>query len=783
MPQNPNKRLHYFDHQFLRADDFTAEQEYHVGRRRLHNRALHTWGIAEGLDLTFDSGSGAVTVQQGTAIDADGNEIVLTEDRRVDLGAHPEGASAYITIEYRETPTDLSKETDIHDNTRWTEDPDVRALADRPPRPSMQLILGRVNRSGRVVSDVDRSDRRAAGAVSGDITTSALTLKHERVDPATWPRLVCSGSFEAALENGSLGLGAGRELLFAGEGRARSQGPFRVFAGPDGAERLTVSADGRVGVGTSTPLSARLEIDTAGGAGSSLRCEHRTSNFVVRPMNAGGSATVIENTAGMLLINPGGGNVGVGAGAAGEKLQVEGGSIFVSGDGAGVIVDAGGKRIGLMKYAGREAGIWRTAKQDFEIGRVNPEVGALPGKPTSFTTDLYVSGAGSVGVGTTDLGDAKLKIASSAADFASFRFARPGGGELEFVSWEQGWNINARAKDRSLHVNRDAEEGSNVLIGRNKRELFVRGKDGFVGVLTNNPSHPLHVEDDLGLRVNRLYLSGGHRSKWSSISYNAYHNTTNNEWVFPDKASSAVTIEMDDVGNNPRFEVYTTKPGATATWEFRFGVYAGKTRVHGDLEVTGGLHVHKHKVGYVVDQFVNNLGETLELGDVVVVGRNQTGLYYGTANNIPIPEVDLTETAHDTRVCGIVCEVFGKLREEEPAAAGPKGRGAKKAADKGARPAGLQAEPLSDEEMAATDLYKVEPGQTGLLVTLGAFAHCKVDADIAPVEVGDLLTTSTTRGHAQKVTDPAAAAGAILGKALGALKKGRGVIPVLVTLH
>ena len=51
------------------------------------------------------------------------------------------------------------------------------------------------------------------------------------------------------------------------------------------------------------------------------------------------------------------------------------------------------------------------------------------------------------------------------------------------------------------------------------------------------------------------------------------------------------------------------------------------------------------------------------------------------------------------------------------------------------------------------------------MVTLGAFAHCKVDADIAPIQVGDLLTTSPTKGHAQKVLDPQKAVGAIIGKA------------------
>ena len=77
---------------------------------------------------------------------------------------------------------------------------------------------------------------------------------------------------------------------------------------------------------------------------------------------------------------------------------------------------------------------------------------------------------------------------------------------------------------------------------------------------------------------------------------------------------------------------------------------------------------------------------------------------------------------------------------------------------------------------------------------LGAEAHepavalcgrvpCKVDADIAPIAPGDLLTTSATPGHAQKADDPAQAAGAIIGKALEARDRGRGEILVLVSMQ
>jgi hypothetical protein len=62
-------------------------------------------------------------------------------------------------------------------------------------------------------------------------------------------------------------------------------------------------------------------------------------------------------------------------------------------------------------------------------------------------------------------------------------------------------------------------------------------------------------------------------------------------------------------------------------------------------------------------------------------------------------------------------------------------------------------------------------------------AFCKVDADFGSVVAGDLLTTSATQGHAMKVIDRSKALGAILGKALGSLKSGRGLVPILVSLR
>lgn len=82
---------------------------------------------------------------------------------------------------------------------------------------------------------------------------------------------------------------------------------------------------------------------------------------------------------------------------------------------------------------------------------------------------------------------------------------------------------------------------------------------------------------------------------------------------------------------------------------------------------------------------------------------------------------------------------------------------------------------------ASTDeIEAVKQGRTP--VALIGTVPCKVDADIAPIHRGDLLTTSPTKGHAQKVLDAAKATGTVLGKAMENLERGRGLIQILVML-
>ena len=68
-------------------------------------------------------------------------------------------------------------------------------------------------------------------------------------------------------------------------------------------------------------------------------------------------------------------------------------------------------------------------------------------------------------------------------------------------------------------------------------------------------------------------------------------------------------------------------------------------------------------------------------------------------------------------------------------------------------------------------------------IALVGKVYCKVDADLSPIEVGDMLTTSSTPGHAMKAENLLLSFGAVIGKALESLPNGKGLLPILVCLQ
>jgi hypothetical protein len=172
--------------------------------------------------------------------------------------------------------------------------------------------------------------------------------------------------------------------------------------------------------------------------------------------------------------------------------------------------------------------------------------------------------------------------------------------------------------------------------------------------------------------------------------------------------------------------------GVNGTSVQGIGVYGEGGRLagyfKGDIEVTGDI---KLSSGDCAEYFDIERGVAADPGTVMVLGEN--------GSLLPSTE------SYDKRVVGVV------------AGAGD------------SRPAIL----LNDRPTS---------GERRPVALLGR-VYCKVDADSARIEVGDMLTTSTILGHAMKATEFSRSFGAVIGKALSSLDQGRQLIPVLINLQ
>jgi hypothetical protein len=157
---NQIERLRYYDGEYLRSYDFTAEQAYHIEMRRRLNRHLHLHGIVYGLWLVQDAeslppnGPLFFSISSGMAIDRMGREIYLS----VPYPLSPEnvlnrpgiiGSKSYeVWLCYRETQTGLPAAgyrdcNERNQYTRWDEGFEVI------------LVLGDPNTPGQTRPDCD----------------------------------------------------------------------------------------------------------------------------------------------------------------------------------------------------------------------------------------------------------------------------------------------------------------------------------------------------------------------------------------------------------------------------------------------------------------------------------------------------------------------------------------------------------------------------------------------------------------------------------------------------
>jgi len=256
---------------------------------------------------------------------------------------------------------------------------------------------------------------------------------------------------------------------------------------------------------------------------------------------------------------------------------------------------------------------------------------------------------------------------------------------------------------------------------------------GSVGIGTTSPGAKLHV-------VGSTTLGS------VMIAPDESSNGDDSELFLAEDDDGTYGMKIMYDGGDNRMYIYgkssTTTYGPHVSIDRNSGnVGIGTTNPPEELTVRGNILIQSKSTGANVME----LGEGLDYAegfDVSDESKINAGMVLVIDSETP-GKLKVSDRPYDTRVAGIV--------------AGAKGIGS------GVR---LGADQFDSD------------------VALAGRVYCNVDATEAGVEPGDLLTTSSTAGYAMKATDYSRAQGAILGKAMEKLEKGKkGQILVLVTLQ
>lgn len=151
------QRPNYFPGQYLLDEDFELAHNYLSDRQRYINSKLHLAGIVEGLEVEALAGEVAVTIKPGTALDGEGNLIVLPREK-----SHVQITSnCWVCLRYYQEPKVL-QQPEVEDSfTRFVESPLV-TLEAAVSKDATTVILARLTLyQGQV--QVDQSVREYSG--------------------------------------------------------------------------------------------------------------------------------------------------------------------------------------------------------------------------------------------------------------------------------------------------------------------------------------------------------------------------------------------------------------------------------------------------------------------------------------------------------------------------------------------------------------------------------------------------------------------------------------------
>ena len=392
------------------------------------------------------------------------------------------------------------------------------------------------------------------------------------------------------------------EVAVGGSANTIGAGKFYVYDNTAGDSRLVIDTSGNVGIGVNDPTekltivgSSSSPATSGTGVNGILAIESANGNslyigsYTASPFGCWLQASNRGNQAATypIILNPNGGNVGIGVTVPGVQLEV-GKSATI---GAGSVSTSTTNHENVLKVKGKnnysdgttwygdygqillsaDSNMTGSAHQflitnaldnnKFAIVRSTdantvPVVNSTANGVNSGTADFVIDGAGNVGIGTTSP-DSKLHVKG----ISTLEETTAGAGtQLKFVGQDNSGQFNFLI-GKQYNVNNAFEITPSTVAngGVFTNPAFLVNSAGKVGIGTTSPGQKLHVNDGSSVTTtdanNMLLLT---RNNHSYIMFSCpdekdsgfhFHNTTDNTFV------GRIAYSHESVGDKLNFRV------------------------------------------------------------------------------------------------------------------------------------------------------------------------------------------------------------------------------------